>query len=103
MSVIELKTVEEYNEVINREEKTLIDFFGTWCGPCRQLKKLIEDNESTLGFDVYTVDVDVIPSIPADLGIRSIPALFVFKEGKVVDSKIGLINIETLLNWFNKI
>ena len=79
---IELKTEEDYTNATSKDF-VLIDIWAEWCGPCRQLKQILEQND--LGIPVYTLNADTLPDIPTNLGIRSIPCLLLFKEGKEVD------------------
>lgn len=98
MSTIPVTTMAQYEELI-KKEKVLIDIFAEWCGPCRQLKKLLDESE--FDFPIYTLDADVLPSVPANFGIRSIPALLLFKDGKLLDTKVGLTSVESIIAWYN--
>lgn len=99
--IIEIKTEEQYKEVINTPDKKLLIFGSSWCGPCGQLKNSIIDNKNSLNLNIYTIDVDVVTSITSSLGIRSIPALVVFKDGKELARKIGYTPLDILLDWYN--
>ena len=79
-------------EVLNSELPVLVDFWATWCGPCRMLAptiaKIAEEQEGKI--KVGKIDVDEEPELAAKYGIASIPTLMVFKNGLVVKSSVGV-------------
>lgn len=78
-------------EVLNSDQPVLVDFWATWCGPCLAIAPMIEElaNEMQGTAKVGKLDVDNNPETAAHYGIRGIPALLVFKGGKVVDQFLG--------------
>lgn len=78
------------NEVLKENGVVVVDFWATWCGPCKMIAPIIEDLSAQLG-DVKFVklDVDKNPSIANDFKITTIPTLKMFKNGEVVDTVIG--------------
>lgn len=78
-------------EVLNSDQPVLVDFWATWCGPCLAIAPMIEElaNEMQGTAKVGKLDVDNNPGTAAKYGIRGIPALLVFKDGKVVDQFLG--------------
>ena len=69
---------------------TLVDFWATWCGPCRMVAPIVEELASeTSDVTFAKVDVDENPDVAIGLGITSIPTLMLFKNGKLVDKLIG--------------
>ena len=89
--VLTEKNFEE--EVLKSEIPVLVDFWATWCGPCRMLAptiaKIAEEQEGAL--KVGKVDVDEAPELAVRYGISSIPTLMVFKNGQAVKTSVGVI------------
>ncbi len=85
-------TDSNFDEVISSNDVVLVDFWATWCGPCKMLAPTIEElaNDYEGKVPVCKVDVDDYPSLAERFGIMSIPAVFVFKGGEVKDKLIGL-------------
>lgn len=79
-------------EVLKSDKPVLVDFWATWCGPCRMLAPTIEEiaREQEGIVKVGKVDVDEQPGLAAKFGISSIPTLMVFKDGKVTGSAVGM-------------
>lgn len=94
---------EQFEEkVINSEGLVLIDFWAEWCGPCRQLGPILESIDDEMPeLTVYKMNVDDAPETPSKFEIRSIPAMFLFKDGKQVDMMVGLHSESEIKSWIS--
>ena len=88
---------QELDELI-KNDKVLVDFFATWCGPCKMIgpniEKLAQENDDVI---VIKVDVDKQPDIAAVYGVQTIPTLIAFKSGKIINKKIGFMPYPEIL------
>lgn len=99
-------TLTKYNfndEVIESDIPVIVDFWATWCGPCKMIAPIIEELASSLygKVKVGKVNVDEEMELAVEYGIESIPTLLFFKDGKVEKKMIGLSNREEILEKFN--
>jgi len=99
--IIHVNNLSEFNEKI-ASGRVLVDFFATWCGPCRMLAPILEevDERKEAGeLLIVKVDVDEAGEIAAKYGIQSIPTLILFENGKAVKNALGYMPKPQLLNF----
>lgn len=86
-------TDDTFSAEINANNLVLVDFWAAWCGPCRAIAPLMDElaNDYDGKVTIAKVDVDNNPRVAMEFGIRSIPALLIFKGGKVVDTIVGAV------------
>ena len=92
------------NEVLNSEMPVLVDFWAEWCAPCVALGPVIEElaNDYAGKAKVAKLNIDEAQSIAVKYGIRSIPTVAIFKNGEVVDMRVGLSSKEDLASRLDK-
>lgn len=98
MSVTTLTKESFNNEVISSDKTVLIDFFATWCGPCKMVSPIVDEiSDENTDIKVCKVDVDREPELAQAFGVASIPTLVVFKDGKVTGQAIGYMPKDAIL------
>ncbi len=88
-------------EVLNSKGLVLVDFWAEWCGPCRQLTPILEEVNKEMGdkVKICKINVDEAPSIASSYEIRSIPTMFLFKDGEKIDAKVGFNSQASIEDW----
>ncbi len=88
-------------DTLIKDGKVLVDFFATWCGPCKMLGQELEDLSSDrTDFKIVKVDVDLNPNLARMYGIMSVPTLMYFNNGKLVKKESGFVPKEIIVNNF---
>ena len=85
-------------KVLNNKKTVLIDFWASWCGPCKMLSPIVSEiAEENSDIDVGKINVDEEAELSLEFSIMSIPTLIVFKDGKAVKKSIGLVSMQEIL------
>lgn len=91
-------TNDNFKDLILNEKLTIVDFWATWCGPCRTLGPILDQvAEENPDIQVVKVDVDANSDLSTEYKIRSIPAVYIFKAGEVVNKFVGLKSKEEIV------
>lgn len=90
-------------DVLDSTIPVLVDFWAEWCGPCRMITPILEEVSKEMGgkVKIVKINIDENPEIPAQLGVRSIPTLAMFKDGKAVSTKVGLLPKGKIVEWIS--
>ena len=98
--IIEIKSQEEFNQVIKGNQKVLVDFWAQWCGPCKMLAPaLTQLNEELDNVIIAKVDIDNVTDVPEKYGVRSIPTLLKFENGLSQETRVGFQTVKQLKDW----
>ncbi|KAG8720000.1 hypothetical protein FRC08_001436 [Ceratobasidium sp. 394] len=90
MGVTAIENLSDFNNIINSGKPVVIDFWATWCGPCRVISPIFEELSNNIKeVDFYKVDVDSVGDVAQEVGIRVMPTFIAFKDGNKVADVIG--------------
>lgn len=89
------------SEVLQSDSPVLVDFWAEWCGPCKALSPLIDEiaGEMDGKIKVVKVNIEEAPEAPTKYGVRGVPTLMLFKDGQVVDTRVGGMPKAQLTEW----
>ena len=99
MAIVTITKENFEQEVLKSEKKVLIDFWASWCGPCRMLTPIVEEIAKDAPPDVVVgkVNVDEQPELAVKFGVMSIPTLLVFQNGQLIDTSVGVKSKQAIL------
>lgn len=89
------------SEVLNANSPVVVDFWAEWCGPCKALSPLLDEISTEMDGKVKVVKVNIeeAPEAPTKYGVRGVPTLMIFKDGQVVDTRVGGMPKGQLSEW----
>lgn len=103
MSVINVTNDNFENEVLKSDKKVLIDFWASWCGPCKMLAPIVDQiAEENPDIKVCKVNVDEEQELAMEFKVMSIPSLFVVEDGKIINQSVGVQSKSQILELLNK-
>ena len=97
--------IEKFNEMINGEQLTLVDFFATWCGPCKMMHPILEQLKEKMGDDIriLKVDVDKNEALSMQYRIQSVPTLILFKKREMLWRQSGAMSLNDLMQKISQL
>ena len=105
LAVAEVNDANFEQEVLQSDQPVLVDFWAAWCGPCKALSPIVDEvaSEYSGKLKVMKMDVDRNQATPMRYGIRGIPALLLFKGGKVADQSVGYVPKDTIARSISRV
>ena len=94
-------TQQQLMEKINNGEKLIVDFWAPWCGPCKVMKPLFEKVASTTDVQMFSQNIEENKEVASSLGIRAIPTIKSFNDGKEVSNNVGMIQESRITQLVN--
>ena len=89
------------SEVLQATGPVLVDFYAEWCGPCKAMSPIIDELSASMAskLKVVKVNIDESPNAPTKYGVRGVPTFMIFKDGKVIDQRVGGMSKSQFSSW----
>ena len=102
---MQIQNFDQFQSIINEEKISVVDFFATWCGPCKMLGPVFEQvgNEMSNEANFLKIDIDQFNEIASMFQVQSVPTIIFFKNGKEIARHIGFIDSENLKDKINSL
>lgn len=96
--------MEKFKDLINSEKPVLVDFFATWCGPCKMMHPILEELHTKIGdkAKIYKIDIDKNEALAQNLKVMSVPTLMIYKNGEQLWRESGVRSVVELENILSK-
>ena len=92
---------EVFDDLI-KEDLVLVDFYASWCGPCRMLSPILDEVINETDITLIKVDVDKHSTISKQYGIMTIPTMILFKNGEMIEKRVGMTSKDAVITWIKE-
>jgi thioredoxin 1 len=101
MSTVAVTDASFETDVLKASQPVLVDFWAEWCGPCKQIAPALEQIAQELkgSVTVAKLDIEESPTVPSRYGVRGIPTMMLFRDGKMASMKVGAMPKQKILDW----
>lgn len=102
---VHISDTEFDSKVLGSGQPVLVDFWAEWCGPCRQIGPALDELSSELSgkLTIAKVNIDQNPETPSKYGVRGIPTMMIFKDGKAIATKVGAMPKSKIQEWIDSV